>query len=576
LALLAAFAFLGLAMAQSVAPDEAHARTVPYVPPPKVTIRTEVDVVEVPVVVRDGQHRAVAGLTRNDFEVYDTGVRQTITAFSEQHFTSQVDAGGVKKPAVVPAAPAAPQSEPRPRFVALCFDDLNSDALALKPVKEAAQRFVKTGLAPGDRVAVVTVAQSQDSEFTADVPKLVEQIAKVTSHRRSADDSVQQCPRIRPYEAYLIANKLDNDLLQAKIGECSACWHHSPCPPNQVTSMSETIWQHAQNNSKNTLRVMESLVDGMAKLPGERMILLASAGFLTGNLEVDQDLLMAKALHAEVVINTLDIKGLYTVIPGGDASTSQGGWIPPSARVVEIKNAERVVQAPNDAMAVLASGTGGAFYHNNNDLALGFRRLGMVPETMYVLGFSPSGVAADGRFHSLKVRLAAGQRYSLQARLGYAASSADAPVPGSPSSKLDSEAMASDTVTDLPVRFTWERWAGPPGITMVAHLDLDRLHFEIRQGRRGQKLALVGVLLDSRGGFVTGKRSELDLNLTDATFAQLTKAGFTVSMTLEAPPGTYAVRGVVEDALEGKLTAASGAVEIKAPVEPPPEALPPR
>jgi len=27
---------------------------------------------------------------------------------------------------------------------------------------------------------------------------------------------------------------------------------------------------------------------------------------------------------------------------------------------------------------------------------------------------------------------------------------------------------------------------------MVAHLDLDRLHFEIRQGRRGQKLALVG------------------------------------------------------------------------------------
>jgi len=31
--------------------------------------------------------------------------------------------------------------------------------------------------------------------------------------------------------------------------------------------MSETIWQHAQNNSKNTLRVMESLVDGMAKLP---------------------------------------------------------------------------------------------------------------------------------------------------------------------------------------------------------------------------------------------------------------------------------------------------------------------
>jgi hypothetical protein len=209
-------------------------------------------------------------------------------------------------------------------------------------------------------------------------------------------------------------------------------------------------------------------------------------------------------------------------------------------------------------------------------LALGFRRLGMVPEIMYVLGFSPSGVAADGRFHSLKVRLAAGKRYSLQARLGYAASSANAAVPSSPSSKLDSEAMASDTITDLPVRFTWEQWAGAPGITMVAHLDLDHLHFETRQGRRAQKLTLVGVLLDSRGGFVTGKRSELDLNLTDATFAQLAKAGFTVSMTLEAPPGSYSARGVVEDALDGKLTAAGGAVEVKAPVEPLPEARPPR
>jgi VWFA-related protein len=487
-----------------------------------------------------------------------------------------LDAGGGTKPAAAAAAAdaAGPKSEPRPRFVTLCFDDLNTDALALKPAKEAAERFVKTALAPGDRVAVVTTAQPQDSEFTGDVPKLVEQIAKVTTHRRFTDDSAQQCLRIRPYEAYLIANNLDNEVLQAKMAECSACYH-APCPPNQVISMSQAIWEHALSNSKSTLHVVESLVDGMAKLPGERMILLTSTGFLTGNLEPDQDRLMVKALHAEVVINTLDAKRLYVVNPTGDASTP-AGWVLASARVVETKNAERVAQAQNDGMAVLASGTGGTFYHNNNDLALGFRRLGMVPEIMYVLSFSPSGVAADGRFHSLKVRLAADKRYSLEARLGYAASSADAAEAVAPPSKLDGEVTASDTVTDLPVRFTWEQWAGPPGITMVAHLDLDRVHFETRQDRRTQKLALVGVLLDSRGAFVTGKRSELDLNLTDATFAQLAKAGFTVSMTLEAPPGSYAVRGVVEDALDGKLTAASGAVEIRAPVEPPPAALPPK
>ncbi len=563
----AAMACLGWAAAQSIAPDEMHARTVPYVPPPPVTVRTEVDLVEVPVVVRDGQHRAVAGLTKDDFEVYDAGKKQTITAFSVQRFTSPVDAGGGAKAAVLPAAAAdvaGPKGEPRSRFVALCFDDLNIDAAALKQAKAAAERFVKTGLAPGDRVAVVTTSQSRDVEFIGDVPRLVERIAKVTANRRSSEDMAAQCPRIRPFEAYLIVNHMDNQVLEAKVAEYQACGGRVPHPQEQVASIAQGIWQDALLNSRNTLRAIEGLVGGMAKLPGERTILLTSAGFLTGNLEADEDLLMAKALHAEVVIDTLDARGLYTVSPAGDATDDPPvGRTPRRAQIVEAQTEGRQAEAKDDGMAVLAAGTGGTFYHNSNDLVRGFRELGMAPETLYVLGFAPSGVAADGRFHSLKVRLAAGKRYSLQARLGYTASSANAAAPVSPPSRLDNEVMASDAIADLPAEFTWEQRAGPQGITMVAHLDIARLHFEARQNRRQQKLTLVGVLLDARGGVVTGKRSELDLNFTEATFAQLAKTGLVVSMTLQAPPGSYSARAVVEDALEGKLTAAGGAVEIK-------------
>jgi VWFA-related protein len=556
LAALAALACLGLAVAQSVAPDECHARTFPYVPPSPVTLRTEVDVVEVPVVVRDGQHRAVAGLTRDDFELYDTGKKQTIASFSVESFAPPADAADGTKPAGAPAAPSGEKGGPRPRFMALCFDDLNMSLPALKPVKDAAERFVKTALAPGDRVAVITTAQSQESEFTGDVPKLVERIAKVTSHQRFTDDSAQECLRIRPYEAYLLVNNLDRELLGAKIGECSVCEHY-PCDKNDVMAPARRIWAQAFANSRNTLRVVESLVDGMAKFPGQRMILLASAGFLTGDLEIDIDNLMAKALHAEVVINTLDAKALYTVIPGGEAAE------PGFAGLWEVKNGGRMVEAQNDAMEALASGTGGAFYHNRNDLTQGFRELGMAPETMYVLGFSPSGVAANGRFHGLKVRLTADKRYTVQARLGYAASSPKAAAPASQPSKLDSEVTASDTIADLPARFTWEQQAGPPGITMVAHVDVSRLRFETSQDRRAQKLNIVAVLLDSRGGFVTGKRSELELNLMDATFARFAKTGLAVELTLEAPPGSYSVRAVAQDALEGKLAAASGTVQIK-------------
>jgi VWFA-related protein len=562
----AAIACLGWAAAQSMAPDEMHARTVPYVPPSPVTLRTEVDLVEVPVVVRDGQRRAVAGLTKDDFEIYDSGKKQTITAFSVQRFASAMGAGGAKA-GVLPAAAAdaaGRASEPRSRFVALCFDDLNIDAAALKPAKAAAERFVKTGLTRGDRVAVVTTSQPEDAGFTGDVPRLVARIAKVTANRRFSGDMGPQCPRIRPYEAYLIVNHMDNQVMDAKVAEFQACGGRVPRPQEQITSMAQGVWQNALMNSRNTLRVIDGLVGGMAKLPGERLILLTSGGFLTGDLEADEDLLMARALHAEVVIDTLDARGLYTVLPGDDASDSpQVGRVPRRAQVVEAQSAGRQEEAKDDGMAVLAAGTGGTFYHNSNDLVRGFRELGMMPETMYVLGFTPSGVAADGRFHSLKVRLAAGKRYSLQARLGYTASSANAAAHVSPLSRLDSEATASDTIADLPAEFTWEQRPGQPGITLVAHLDIGHLHFETRQNRRQQKLTLVGVLLDASGRVATGKRSELEMNFTEATFARLAKTGQVVSMTLPAPPGSYSVRAVVEDSLEGKLTAAGGAVEVK-------------
>jgi VWFA-related protein len=537
LAVPAGIACLGLAAAQSIAPDEMHAWTVPYVPPSPITLRTQVDLVEVPVVVRDAQRRTVAGLTKDDFEIYDAGKKQTITAFSVQSFMPPGDAGGT----TAPADAAEPKSQPRPRFVALCFDNLHMDAAALELAKEAAERFVKTSLAPRDSVVVVTTARSNRSEFSGDVPKLVEQIAKVAPAPQVDSDDLYMCPRIRPYEAYQIATHLDpgNHVLQAKLAECYAC-SHQPCPEGQVTSMAEMIWQRALINSKSTLGVIGDVVDAMVNLPGQRVILLTSGGFLTGIRQTDLELLMDKALHAEVVIHTLDARGLFYVGP----------------------RANQEVSVLSDIMAAVAAGTGGTFYHNN-DLEQGFRELGMVPETTYLLGFAPSEVVTDGRFHSLKVRLVAGKQYSVQARLGYTAPSANTAAPVSPLSRLDSEVMASDTVTDLPAWFTWEQWAGPPGITMVAHLDVNRLRFETSQDRRTQKLTIVAVLLDSRGAFVTGKRSELELNFTEATFAQLAKTGYTAAITLKAPPGTYSVRAVAQDALEGKLAAAGGAVQVK-------------
>jgi hypothetical protein len=54
--------------------------------------------------------------------------------------------------------------------------------------------------------------------------------------------------------------------------------------------------------------------------------------------------------------------------------------------------------AEEDVLAEVAYGTGGVFFHNNNDLVEGFKRVAARPEFVYVLGFSPQNLKLDGRF----------------------------------------------------------------------------------------------------------------------------------------------------------------------------------
>jgi hypothetical protein len=98
---------------------------------------------------------------------------------------------------------------------------------------------------------------------------------------------------------------------------------------------------------------------------------------------------------------------------------------------------------------------------------------------------------------------------------------------------------------------------------MVIHLDVSRLHFETKKDRRTQKLTIVAVLSDSSGGFVTGQRIEFDLNLTDATYAQLANTDFSAALPMKVAVGSYEARAVALDAVEGKMTAASEAVQVK-------------
>jgi VWFA-related protein len=571
LALGMAFALTGQ---QTLDPDEFRAHSGPYVPPPPPnTLRTEVKLVEVPVVVRDGKHSAIAGLKQSDFQVFDSGKEQTITTFSVESGPAAAAPVPAETPAAdhtqpAAAAPAPTAEAQHPRFIALCLDNLSTPFADLRRTKTAAEKFVKTGLAPGDRVAVVTTAWTEPTiTFTDEVPKLVESIEKVTPQQRFSDNDTSHCPRITAYQAYLIYNHLDNDTLEGVAQEDMGCKHirHDEAV-QEVTSMSHMIWEHSLANSRNALYSIGGVVDSLGKLPGRRMLLLASSGFLSGNLEDLLDDMATKALHAEVVINALDSKGLYTLTPGRPIDAQPVRSRSQKTQIAEASIQSRQESAKDDGMAMLALGTGGAFYHNSNDLDKGFHELGTIPDVMYVLGFSPSDATPDGKYHSLKVKLAPGHHYSLQSRLGYTALTKTPPPEQRQPSKLDTEALASDTLAQVPVTLgskpgTSEN--GNPALTAVLHLDLNRLKFDTSADRHALKLKFVIAVLNASGAFIAGTQGEIELALKQASFDALAGQGMNVLLPLHAPPGTYTLRGVVQESLEGKMSASSLPVEMR-------------
>ena len=526
--------------------------------------------VEVGVVARDGKGHPIGGLTRDDFEISDNGKRRAVTAFSMETFTP----AGAKPTGSAPAVAAGvqPATAPKaPRYVALVFDDMGMNADEMMRSKAAALRFVKESFAANDRAGIFTTSQEHNLPFTTDGAKLAGAIAHIGYHPRTVEGGT--CPHYTAYDAFVIANNQDRDSLAVKVSEYLTC-HPPPgggsrrgrggssdsLNPDAVRAvMAETsvLWEQIRMNSLNTLGSLTDLINYMGRFDGRRVILMASSGFLTGTMEQDQDDLITRALHAGVVINSIDAKGLYTQ----PAAEMTGGANVRSV-IRQGTLGTRPQQAASDVLGTLADGTGGLFFHNNNDLTTGFRELGMVPEVSYLLAFAPD--APDGRFHKLKVKVNA-KGAAVQARPGYM-SVAPAVQAQREDRPLDKEVAATDTMGDVPCTFTTELAkveSGAPAVSVAMHIDVGKLKFREGFGLHTQKLTFIVGLFDQAGNYVTGRESEMELAMSDATYRQASAGGINARVTLEAAPGEYRLRGVVQDAIEGKMTAATLALKLQ-------------
>jgi tetratricopeptide (TPR) repeat protein len=104
------------------------------VPEVVATLKVDVKLVPVHVVVRDAQGRSVGNLNKSDFRILDQDKPQVITQFSVEHTPAP---GDLTQPH---PEKSAPQQSPTTRYTAYLFDDLHLDRSDLVRAREAADR----------------------------------------------------------------------------------------------------------------------------------------------------------------------------------------------------------------------------------------------------------------------------------------------------------------------------------------------------------------------------------------------------------------------------------------------------
>jgi VWFA-related protein len=459
-------------------------------------------------------------------------------------------------------------------YQALYFDDVETKFEDIARARDAAERYLAATLTPGSRVGLFTSSGQGNLDFTDDRSKLHDALFNLRS-RPMIPIQTNACPDIGYYQAHMIVEQHDATATEIASEEYYLCYCQSlptqaqqyckSQAPNIVDQDAISVLHLWLAQSMDVLRGLEQVIRRTALLPGQRSVIFVSPGFLSFTLESQIAEVAERALRSNVVVNALDPRGLYVIVPGGDAST-------PSSVVTSAASVGRkfgIVQdeysLAQDVLYSFASTTGGQFFHNNNDLDTGFRQVGTLSEVYYVLAFSPRNLKFDGRFHQLKVSLVNPAGRTIQARRGYFAPKASEDAATKAEEEIQQAAFSQDEVRELPVDVHTQFFKlndAEVRLTVFAHLDMNSVRFRQEQDRHLNNLTFVTVLFDLDGKYLTGKEKVLQFRLRDATLAALMRSGITLKVEFNLKPGTYLVRQIVRDSEAGQLSGLNRTVEI--------------
>jgi len=535
--------------------------------PPSFQVR--VNLVQVRVVVRDGDGKVVPNLHREDFQIFDDRKPQLLSTFNVD--TAEARAAAVNVPAdtspekAAEVEKAAVMAKLPQRFVAMVFDDVHMSLDDAMFVRTEAAKFFAT-LGPADRVGIYSSSGQTKQEFTDDREVLRKTLLGILPKSVTAAEN-RDCPYISYYMADLIENFHDPQALRVAAEDIVQCEFNGneaqlPYAMTYASSAALSALSTGDGESSYTFSHMNDIIRRLAAMPGQRIMVFISPGFIPSTLRLELSDMVDRANHAKITINTIDARGLYTPDQGDIAQRSSYN---PKTAGFEAMYRTQAQFAQDEVLADMALGTGGTYFHNRNDVAEAMRQAGGAPEVSYLLGFSPQNLKYDGRFHEIKVTLTNKRKASVQARRGYYAPRTIPDPAAAAKADIQEAIFSQDEIHDLPVDLQtqfFKKDANDARIAVLTHFDVKGVHFRKADGRNNDNLTIATAIFDENGNFVTGGEKIVTMKLLDNTYDRLSRSGLTVKSSFDVKPGTYMVRLVVRDGEGAQMAARNGAVVI--------------
>jgi len=496
-----------------------------------------VGLVRVTVVVRDRTGALVRGLKREDFSVTEDDKPQAIETFEFEDLPTQhapeaepepeeaAPPPPLLKPAPsTPAAPASPGPRPTPgpakgghRLVVLLFDTNGMEPEQLQRGVASAKAYVETRMTASDVVAVATVGSGLSvlQDFTADRPTLQHALDRLVGSSDAPDTAADPGSDVGS----------DADAFAADTGELDLF------------------------DIDRRLRAIEDLAKALAGVVQKKSVVYFSGGVsgATADNQVQLRAAIDRAVKANLSIYPVDVRGLEAMVPGGDArqASASGTAVYSGAALRQQFDRQSTSQ---DALAALATDTGGRAFFDTNDFAGVYERVVQDSSAYYILGYASTNPARDGRFRRVKVRVNRPD-LRLEHRSGYYAER-DFQHSGHEDRErqLQDQLLADLSSTDFPVwvqsahfRTGESRYYVPVSIAVPG----SALPPAPGASRR-ISLDLAGVVRDEAKRAVAKLRDTLRVSGAEVQQKSVQyRTGFTL------PPGRYRLKVVVREEQEG-------------------------